>query len=649
MRNYLAASVFAVLALLTTAPTVTHEEQVVRQAYSKLAFAAEINIVESSVHSTGSDAEDEAAADRALAGKLSFNLGSFATGPIADIESIPMSQLATFGGESLRLTPEVWNHTVQDGSISRTEFTVAVHPEWTMSEAAPADAWPMSKVLALVETGGPYTRYALYTVTASFKGVSRAYKAMALFGQDGSGKEIVHIVDAISESSTLDFVQRNQAAVNPATLVKSNMRSVPLVDKWLVSKQLVPVGANAAPATPSFTGATSVSSLTQAPAVTPAAATSDPCDVFSRTSLPSQFTFDASGHQANVGGNHSLNALVTEVCTYSSGASTTCNTDCKSTATATPGEFGPLTSLFFVHAFKTATANGVASTVGGQSQCGGTAAMSVMSCLTSTCSIALSINGTSNGVGATISFPPGSVWDSSLAHTNTCTAQTKPTPTPTPTPAPPPPPPCGAACLPDPCLDSAFVGPIGDFNAPDCSPIIVDTTGKGFDLTSAAEGVVFDIRGNGHPIKLAWTSASSGNAFLALDRNHDGLIDSGKELFGNFTAQPTSATPNGFLALAEFDKPENGGNGDGIISDKDAVFTSLRLWIDKNHDGISQPDELFTLPALGIESISLDYKESRKTDQYGNLFRFRAKVNPANSKGQPSAGRWAYDVFLNTR
>jgi len=72
------------------------------------------------------------------------------------------------------------------------------------------------------------------------------------------------------------------------------------------------------------------------------------------------------------------------------------------------------------------------------------------------------------------------------------------------------------------------------------SPIIVDTTGHGFHLTSAEDGVWFDIHADGHPVLISWTATGSGNAFLALDRNHNGRIDDGKELFGNITAQPKS-------------------------------------------------------------------------------------------------------------
>lgn len=176
----------------------------------------------------------------------------------------------------------------------------------------------------------------------------------------------------------------------------------------------------------------------------------------------------------------------------------------------------------------------------------------------------------------------------------------------------------------------------------DC-PIIIDTSGNGFDLTSAASGVKFDMSGTASPVQMSWTAPDSQNAFLCLP-DSNGACDDGKDLFGNFTPQPPTQTPNGFLALAVYDLPVNGGNGDGIIDSRDAIFSRLRLWIDRNHDGISQPDEIYTLPALGVYSISLNYKEDRREDQYGNLFRYRAQINPGGPPG--SVSRTVYDVFL---
>ncbi|HYL73692.1 MAG TPA: hypothetical protein VEU96_05775 [Bryobacteraceae bacterium] len=145
---------------------------------------------------------------------------------------------------------------------------------------------------------------------------------------------------------------------------------------------------------------------------------------------------------------------------------------------------------------------------------------------------------------------------------------------------------------------------------------------------------------------ISWTRIGSGNAWLALDRNGNGTIDDASELFGDATPQPLPPKGqgrNGFLALAVFDRPENGGNGDGVIDARDAVFSRLRLWHDRNHNGLSESNELLTLTSVNIRGFKLQYEDSRRKDEFGNAFRYRAEVLLDDDA---QAGRWAWDVFL---
>jgi len=177
-----------------------------------------------------------------------------------------------------------------------------------------------------------------------------------------------------------------------------------------------------------------------------------------------------------------------------------------------------------------------------------------------------------------------------------------------------------------------FDDPWGELmpNCPDGSPILVDMSGDGFQLAGLEEGVNFDLDGDGYLDHVSWTRANSDDALLALDRNHNGLIDSGLELFGNHTQVllpgGTFTTPHGFAALQFFELPTPGVPNyanNNLINTDDPGFNDLLLWVDSNHNGISEPNELRNARDSGLESIdAFNVHESRRQDQFGNLFKF---------------------------
>lgn len=160
------------------------------------------------------------------------------------------------------------------------------------------------------------------------------------------------------------------------------------------------------------------------------------------------------------------------------------------------------------------------------------------------------------------------------------------------------------------------------------SPLIIDLDRNGFHLTGLDDPVVFDIDADGHLETVGWTEGTSWEGFLVLDRDQDGSIENGSELFGDST--PLLLTEdtafNGFEALGEFDAALLGGNGDGWFSDQDAYFTSMSIWVDSDHDGLSTPEELFSLTEVGVEMINLHYLTSRRTDPHGNQLRWRSRA-----------------------
>lgn len=402
------------------------------------------------------------------------------------------------------------------------------------------------------------------------------------------------------------------------------------------------------------------------------------CNVYNFTQGPFLYSF-IDKHQ-HTSGAHYSGTTQFGASTYTGTAQPNSTTKCSSTAIETSstqaGVTGVITPSNRTHFTSSSDQNGTSSSNGAQIAADAEGVGAVESCVGDCLTgIGITISGNGAGAGFTISYSVQPLW-SAAQHSNiVCAAMTVP--------------PSGVSC-PTPIgnpPNRQEEGYTWEWDTATCqwvevydpdTPIVFDTTGKGFKFTDPTKGqyVTFDFKGNGTYEKLSWPEHGSGNAWLVLDDDGSGIISNGTQLFGNVTAHSDGGIPknpdaNGFLALGWWDHPENGGIGHLVMSSQDSVWPKLRLWIDEHcyqtpdEPCQSRPDELHTLESLGITSFSLDYQGSFKTDAIGNKFRFKAVVNPDASTAaqedieaaathgvdltktsRDTLGRIAYDVFL---
>jgi hypothetical protein len=165
------------------------------------------------------------------------------------------------------------------------------------------------------------------------------------------------------------------------------------------------------------------------------------------------------------------------------------------------------------------------------------------------------------------------------------------------------------------------------------SPLVLDLDGNGVRTLGLSSGVRFDIAASGRDTPTGWVD--QGDGLLALDRNHDGRINDGSELFGTATASAAGGkSKDGFAALSDLDS-----NKDGRVDSQDAAFGDLRVWVDTNADGVSQDGELKTLDALGIASLSTTGKSTSVLDN-GNWVGLESDYTTTDGQQHALADVW---------
>jgi hypothetical protein len=144
-------------------------------------------------------------------------------------------------------------------------------------------------------------------------------------------------------------------------------------------------------------------------------------------------------------------------------------------------------------------------------------------------------------------------------------------------------------------------------------PVAIDLDGDGVETLGVEAGVLFDQVNDGTKDKTGWISSDDG--MLVSDVNGDGIINNGTELLGqSYVKEDGTRATDGYDALSDFDS-----NNDGVINSDDERFNELKVWQDKNSDGITDEGELLTLREAKIAELKVSATVNGTTDENGNI------------------------------
>jgi len=623
------------------------EEQLIRSAYAKL---MEYNNAVKTLK------KDLGRQDVEAGSGLKFELSNFQTGPVLKILNRPYLDFVTLPtGDVISLTRGEYSINQGPQEITfeaqweKGQYASGFDPQWTIQNALNFEPAKYADV-------GSYTSY---TVTVTFQERSRTYRALVLFHNLGQSTQTgkPEFWDSILADMNLVW-DENRPSYRPKPELKSSptppMPGESLVEP--VERQAQSSLMSEMTTSDAGEGGSSAYSGGSLDGSSDKVASGD----FSPTAVKGEFWL-SSDQLDHASGSHSGTAVFTPTCGVTDDHRERCEVLVTNFEAYDTGTLNDVFLIWFHRGVKHSNTEVTFGQLGADIKCSSVAGVAFSTCLIGTgCAINIQVSATA-GVGGGAVATGGNLWNSAHAVTNNCKLWDGSTGANCTTPGfdgscPPGSTPNGTGLCCFSTTSSCSATAIskcfmldGDFDFLTCrciggSPVIIDVNGDGIALTGAADGVDFDLNGNGTRERLGWTVADSDDAWLALDRNENGNIDNGSELFGNLSAQPAGPNKNGFLALAEFDKAANGGNGDGVINSADNVFERLRLWQDSNHNGLVDSGELHTLASQNIRELEFDFKESKQTDQFGNEFRYRAKVKDTQ---EGKVARWAWDVFLS--